>query len=747
MVQLNEDAGDKRPPKLGQPLFRDKSNRVVVFEKGTHKFLTGKSAPEMARLNQWLKMHPNYEVLKPGTPQAIAFKAKQMQLKSLAQELQAKPLFSVSQPAKVQTTLRIEADKKIVIQNPLHKLPMKKVSVGITSPATPKLATTFARPESITKNPKLTASPAQKSGSTLVAKKRTEDLKSPLPTKASSSSGSSGKANERDQLRLNARKTMIAEIAARSKEITDTNVNRLTDSEIADFVSAVEDEMFAMFGNDTNVKYKTKYRSLMFNIKDRKNKTLFEKISNKIIAPKKLVRLSPEELASQELAKWRENENKHQLEMITKSELDMLALGKSYVLKTHKGEEVIQENSGIDSSLAVKEVVSALDVGSSSQAGGDASHTTKDRHDKHSNESSSKSSSSSKRDSDRSRKDRHDSKSSSSSSSRHKRKRSRDRHYSSHDRSHDAKREKRDGDRQRDKDRDKSKNRSSDSSRKDKKDYKSSSSSSSSTNSTATTHTVTTTSTSSSRGRFSASKESKSLETASISELPQNISKPEDNYISDALRKAQSAIDSALSSSTPSKSTESTESPAETRSAKPAKVYDFNSGPTLFTANIHLADVTTIRMKITHISGNTTGIDFSKRDVEICGRIQYDAVWSYLDQIRLSRESTFVLFSAEKESDKLAYNDLVNHFVKLNRMGVIKDHAKIIKDFYVMPLLPGKPAPNLIKIMSGIDFGTNHRGLLIGIIIRHKSPPAATSSSRHTIPFISHKASVGFSIR
>lgn len=52
------------------------------------------------------------------------------------------------------------------------------------------------------------------------------------------------------------------------------------------------------------------------------------------------VRLTPEEMASQELSEWRDQESKHQLELIKKSELDLLAANKTYVLKTHKGEEV-----------------------------------------------------------------------------------------------------------------------------------------------------------------------------------------------------------------------------------------------------------------------------------------------------------------------------------------------------------------------------------------------------------------------
>lgn len=49
------------------------------------------------------------------------------------------------------------------------------------------------------------------------------------------------------------------------------------------------------------------------------------------------VRLSPEDLASQELALWRKRETKHQLDMIKKSELELLNCNRQYVFKTHKG--------------------------------------------------------------------------------------------------------------------------------------------------------------------------------------------------------------------------------------------------------------------------------------------------------------------------------------------------------------------------------------------------------------------------
>ncbi|KAL1465325.1 hypothetical protein WDU94_004907, partial [Cyamophila willieti] len=47
-------------------------------------------------------------------------------------------------------------------------------------------------------------------------------------------------------------------------------------------------------------------------------------------------------MASQELAQWREREAKHQLEMIKKNELENMSLAKTIVMKSHKGEEIIE---------------------------------------------------------------------------------------------------------------------------------------------------------------------------------------------------------------------------------------------------------------------------------------------------------------------------------------------------------------------------------------------------------------------
>lgn len=169
--------GGKKPiqQKIISQLFRDKANHVVVVEKSTGEFLMGKNAPTHDKLQQWLAEHPNYEILKPGTSQAMVFKAKQQQLKTLAKNMAEKELFAVTQPSKIQTKLRFDSDKIVYVN------PTTQKQVTTTALKRPISATLSSSPisskspahksEPITKTPKLSATPVQKSS--LSTKKRT----------------------------------------------------------------------------------------------------------------------------------------------------------------------------------------------------------------------------------------------------------------------------------------------------------------------------------------------------------------------------------------------------------------------------------------------------------------------------------------------------------------------------------------------------------------------------------------------
>lgn len=91
--------------------------------------------------------------------------------------------------------------------------------------------------------------------------------------------------SDNDSIRDNVRKALQEQIGARMTESTGKKFN---EREIKQFANETEAELHELF-RDVGVKYKAKYRSLMFNIKDRKNLSLWQKICDKSITPKDLV--------------------------------------------------------------------------------------------------------------------------------------------------------------------------------------------------------------------------------------------------------------------------------------------------------------------------------------------------------------------------------------------------------------------------------------------------------------------------
>ncbi|KAF8034650.1 hypothetical protein BT93_C0841 [Corymbia citriodora subsp. variegata] len=117
--------------------------------------------------------------------------------------------------------------------------------------------------------------------------------------------------------------------------------------------SRIEAELFKLFGG-VNKKYKEKGRSLLFNLKDRNNPELRERVVSGEIPPERLCSMTAEELASKELSEWRmaKAEELAQMVVLPDSEVDI----KRLVRKTHKGEfqvEVEQDDVSVEVSSGV----------------------------------------------------------------------------------------------------------------------------------------------------------------------------------------------------------------------------------------------------------------------------------------------------------------------------------------------------------------------------------------------------------
>ncbi|XP_054991116.1 PHD finger protein 3 isoform X1 [Sorex araneus] len=139
------------------------------------------------------------------------------------------------------------------------------------------------------------------------------------------------------------------------KRLTDSNL-KMPEEKATKVATKIEKELFSFF-RDTDAKYKNKYRSLMFNLKDPKNSILFKKVLKGEVTPDHLIKMSPEELASKELAAWRRRENRHTIEMIEKEQREVERRPITKI--THKGEIEIESDAPMKEQEAAMEIQEA----------------------------------------------------------------------------------------------------------------------------------------------------------------------------------------------------------------------------------------------------------------------------------------------------------------------------------------------------------------------------------------------------
>lgn len=507
--------------------------------------------------------------------------------------------------------------------------------------------------------------------------------------------------------------------------------------------------MFALFNRDTGQKYKAKYRSLMFNIKDRKNETLFQKICEKAVKPFRLVRMTPEELASQELAKWRENENKHQLDMIKKSEMDLLACAKNYVLKSHKGEEVI-ENMIVDREIETVDVtmLSGLEKDSAgTQLMGVPSKSSpqdvrkdkkrersrdRDRHRHHSSSKHHKRKRS--RDKDRYReKERERERHGSSSGIKHKSSAATSSHSSSH---HSSTRD--------------TKGTSSSSSKKEASRHrdkvqsiKEESNHSSSPASTTSSSNNKSAGESSSTQVYKPSKKETEESYDLIGKILQGTS-PELVAKLQEMEK-QKSIDVKESNKMNVVKREGVANVAATAdqeyNPETTDLMRPESAPVpqkvVWRGSISHADIAEVHAFANSVYGE---IDDVKKDLpklfNICGRIEPDAVWDYLGKIKKSpnRDLAIMRFEAQSTEEQGKYENLYSYLQSKGRLAVVKLPSPIIKDFYLVPLRKGKQLPSVLLTLRGLANYESRSNCLLGIVVKtNLKRPAVSSSSSSNV--------------
>ncbi|OWR47744.1 Death-inducer obliterator 1 [Danaus plexippus plexippus] len=771
-------------------------SRVIVYERKSGRLLAGPNAPTAENLKAWLQKNPTFEVVRPGTLSAI--KPNVTRKKSL------------NEPAKIQTTLNFARIPRKSSETPPLKSPSnepKEKEKPIISPkeevkpaAPPKTPTTpksqpptVETPKSSNKVPNEGRKAARATSSkTQPVVEKTPSV-SPSTSRRKDTPDRRSRMSSEDPIRENVRKALQEQIASRMAEYDGP---KFTEEEIQQFAYDTELELHELFNRDVGMKYKAKYRSLMFNIKDRKNLSLWEKICEKVITPKQLVRFSPEELASQELAQWRDKEAKHQLELIKKSEIDLLAASKTYVLKTHKGEEVMETKESVstelDPNVPVEDIVTALNDGvedetqqSNKKDESQKKHTKKKdkenrkssrKKDKESRRNSEKGKSrSTRRKSDVQGKERRSSgrvrrrSRSSSKSKKESREESVSRERSRHrSRSRGKKRHSTDNSRSQSRGRDRSRSRSRRSRSRDSTKRRRRSRSkvrqnsddkfkhrSKSQETMAKNKNDSTDSDSIERPKSAMMKEThpeydphEPMITSAFSEedirksredvYEERYNKDISDYSKDFDNEHKSfSIDTNIALS-PTKYENQDKTSAEVESDQEPTSTVEHSAPTVWNGCINMVDVARFYVAAHEVSGNAVDLeDDLTPELDIVGRINPDTVWDYIAKMKRAGNKDIVLLKlqAANDEERMQYIALYSYLSSRNRLGVVKvTNTATVKDFYIVPLPANTSLPDVLLPLDGPGLGEVKTHLLISIIIRQRKKRLAPNIPKDIIP-------------
>lgn len=740
--------------------------RVIVFERRTGKVLTGTDAPTTSNLKIWLKEHPTFEVVRPNNLNTLQIGGKTVtaiQTQSagrIGKLTQSQP--STSNQTKM-VFAKVIGSKQTVLAASNKKSPVSNLqNINILSKSTipgKQILMTSNKNSGLTLKQTTLKIGTLTPGKSTVTTKQTPNRKIE-PNRASTSAikpvqkSPAARKAEPEPIRLNVRKTLAELLTTRIKETEDLTLN---DEEIFALALNIELEMYKYF-RDTGSKYKAKYRSLVFNIKDTKNLTLFRKIADKSLTADAVVRLSPDEMASQELAEWREKETKHQLEMIKKNELDLMAQAKSIVVKTHKGEQIIENDGGleaVDPKTPVQDIVTALNSTDNTcsdilEEKEETTSSSLEETKKLKRDIKKKKDKDRERDKERGGKD--SKRESSSSRSRHHRSRDRSRDYK---RNKDGKRDKdRDRDRERDRDKDKERDKNKDKDKHKEKDRSRRSSKSSSTRSKST-------------HREHKDKDKKRIEPEDEPKReiekkkessPVQTDKPiedrlwrhiEDETTTNTLDGNDSDVSDREPSSTVNiKTPDINEEPEREKEivAEAEPVSRVTKEPskgalqTVWRGFVNMVDVAKFFITAQEISGQAKDLMEDLPDtVDVVGRIGHETVWDYISKMKKtgSKEILVIRLTAANDEEKIPYITLYSYLNSRSRLGVVGNVSKNIKDFYIMPFSSNSQLPPVLMPLSNEAFEDQRPHLLLGIIVRNKR-----KRQPHSIPLAAVPAKI-----
>ena len=518
-------------------------------------------------------------------------------------------------------------------------------------------------------------------------------------------------------IRQNAIKNMVEALKKRAQASAD--VQPMEEEKLRSLVKDIEDQLFRLYNKDVGPKYKNKYRSLMFNIKDEKNSGLFRKILDGKISPKELVAMSAEEMANKELKQWRQAELKHDIEMIKSTELEELARGTKFMVKSHKGEEIIGDQAKktnvtevkLPEELAVSETT-VKEEKPKKEEGDEKNRKLNDDRRRRKDKERRKDHHRSSRHHHHSTSHRHSSSSSTSSSSkhrhhhssskegdRHKRHRhsSKDGHGRHHSKETSGKEEgKKDQQEVKEKmEKDLEKKRVEEKEEAEKtKDF----------------------SEKLAKAEKVLSEFKKFQEEGGNSSL--DMDRSEVSPGNEGSLEKEEEENRPLSPRTPTQEVTST-----VTIKSPETEYEKQGNPTVWKGDIDMPDVAQFSVTAQSVSGTTDYLTLDLRDVlKIVGRIPPKTVWEYVEALNdaQTKEILLVRLLPASDDEKERYEAFFAYLQKRGRFAVVGNNSSMVKDCYIFPLASEEQVHESLLPFEGPGLEEERPNMLLSLVVRSK---------------------------
>uniref|UniRef100_A0A3Q2E8R3 Death inducer-obliterator 1 n=1 Tax=Cyprinodon variegatus TaxID=28743 RepID=A0A3Q2E8R3_CYPVA len=108
--------------------------------------------------------------------------------------------------------------------------------------------------------------------------------------------------------------------------------------------------------------------------------------------------------------------------------------------------------------------------------------------------------------------------------------------------------------------------------------------------------------------------------------------------------------------------------------------------------------------------------------IQIGGRILPETVWDYVEKLKTSvtKELCVIRFHPATEEEEVAYVSLFSYFSSRGRFGVVANISRSIKDVYLVPLGANESIPSILQPFEGPGLEKNRPNLILGLAITQK---------------------------